>query len=748
MSESGENEGDVELVREVCANGVCMKTSEVEAKLDQGNIDEAESSLREGLSLNYEEARALLGRLEYQRGNLEGALRVFDGIDLQAAIHRLQPSLSEKPSSKKGRTKSDIPAQVSQHAASLVLEAIYLKAKSLQKLGRLTEAASECKSVLDAVESIFHQGIPDVQVDNRLQETVSQAVELLPELWKQAGCNQEASSAYRRALLSQWNLDNDCCARIQKGFAVFLLHSGVEAGPPSLASQVDGSYVPKNNLEEAILLLMILMRKHHLGKIKWDPSVMEHLSFALSLCSQTSVLAKQLEEMMPGVFPRVDRWNTLALCYGGAGQNKAALNLLRKSLHKHEQPDDLKALLLAAKICSEDLHIASEGVEYAQRAIINAKGKDEHLKGVALRMLGLCLGKQVKVSKSDSERSYLQSEALKSLNGAISFEHNNPDLLFDLGVQYAEQRNLNAALRCAKQFIDLTGGSLLKGWRLLTLVLSAQQRFTEAELVTDAALDEITKWEQGPLLRLKAKLKISQSKPMDAIDTYRSLLAIIQAQRKSFGPFKSVSEVEDDKVNEFEVWHGLATLYSRLSHWKDVEICLEKARELKQLSSEMLHTEGKNSKLFLAYKLLMFNFYVLGKPHRHVIDGKTSQADHMRGKKAKNCLSSLKKGVMCEGRGLTHDALSCYFNALLLEPYYVHCKIRAGALLFKMGPKALPVARSLLSDALTIEPTNRMAFYYMGLVHRDAGRLADAADYFQAASMLEESDPVESFSSF
>lgn len=40
--------------REVSVNGLSMKTSEVEAKLDDGNIQEAESSLREGLSLNYE----------------------------------------------------------------------------------------------------------------------------------------------------------------------------------------------------------------------------------------------------------------------------------------------------------------------------------------------------------------------------------------------------------------------------------------------------------------------------------------------------------------------------------------------------------------------------------------------------------------------------------------------------------------------------------------------------------------------
>lgn len=53
----GESEKEEEVgmaVREVCANGLCMKTTEVEAKLDEGNIQEAESSLREGLSLNFE----------------------------------------------------------------------------------------------------------------------------------------------------------------------------------------------------------------------------------------------------------------------------------------------------------------------------------------------------------------------------------------------------------------------------------------------------------------------------------------------------------------------------------------------------------------------------------------------------------------------------------------------------------------------------------------------------------------------
>ncbi|XP_077240464.1 tetratricopeptide repeat (TPR)-containing protein isoform X2 [Tasmannia lanceolata] len=538
-SASNENENENE-VGEICVNGICMQTTEVEAKLDEGNILEAESSLRQGLSLNSEEARALLGRLEYQRGNVEAAVRVFDGIDLQAAVHRLQPSFLEKTPSRSSQSRSESLHSVSQHAATLVLEAIFLKSMSLHKLGRVTEAAQECKIVLDAVEQMFPQGIPEMLVDNKFQEIVSKAVEVLPELWKKAGCYQEAMVAYRRALLSQWNLDNDCCARIQKGFAVFLLYGGVESSAPSLASQIEGSFIPKNNLEEAILLLMILLRKCYLGKTEWDPSVMEHFTFALSLCGQTSILAIQLEEVLPGVYPRCDRWNRLALCYSGAGQNKAALNLLRKSLNKHEQPDDPLALLLAAKVCSDDCFLASEGVAYARKAIANAQGPDEHLKGMGLRLLGICLGKQAKIASSDLERSLLQSEALKSLEEAIAFESHNPDLIFELGAQYAEHRNGNAALRCAKEFIDATGGSILKGWRLLASVLSAQQRYVEAEVVIDAALDETSKWQQGPLLRVKAKLKTAQSLPMDAVETYRFLLALVQAQQKSFGTFRSI----------------------------------------------------------------------------------------------------------------------------------------------------------------------------------------------------------------
>ncbi|MBA0758584.1 hypothetical protein Gotri_021566 [Gossypium trilobum] len=154
------------------------------------------------------------------------------------------------------------------HTVSLLLEAIFLKAKSLQHLQRFREAAQTCKVILDIVESSIPQGLPEnFSADCKMQETLNEAVEMLPELWKCSDSPHEAILSYRQALLHQWNLDAETIARIQKQFAIFLLYYGGEALPPNLCSQMDGSFIPRNNIEEAILLLMILLKKVSLKEL-------------------------------------------------------------------------------------------------------------------------------------------------------------------------------------------------------------------------------------------------------------------------------------------------------------------------------------------------------------------------------------------------------------------------------------------------------------------------------------------------
>jgi len=84
---------------------------------------------------NFQEARALLGRVEYQRGHIEEALRVFDGIKVSTLIPEMKISIATKVDQQKPRPYSSSPA-LSFHAVTVLMETIYLKALVLNDLGR------------------------------------------------------------------------------------------------------------------------------------------------------------------------------------------------------------------------------------------------------------------------------------------------------------------------------------------------------------------------------------------------------------------------------------------------------------------------------------------------------------------------------------------------------------------------------------------------------------------------------------
>ncbi|CAJ2651801.1 unnamed protein product [Trifolium pratense] len=546
-------------------------------KPDTGNIEEAELSLREsGGVLNYEEARALLGRYEYQKGNLVSALHVFEGIDIGVVTPKIKIALSRNKERRKKHSHNHGEPEMSIHSVGLLLESLFLKAKSLQALERFKEAAQSCKVIMDIVESSLPEGLPDnFGAECKLQETVSKAVELLPELWKLADCPREATLSYRRALLHQWNLDARTTSKIQKEFVVFLLYSGGEVMPPNLRSQMDGSFVPGNNIEEAILLLMILLRKVSLKRIEWDPSILDHLSFALSVSGDLSSLANNLEELLPGIIHRSERFHTLALCYYGAGKDLVALDLLKKLLNGSEMPKHVHGLLMASKICCEIPTLAEEGVSFSKRAVESLDGRCKQLEHVAKFYHGVSLSAHSKLAVSDFEKFKRQSEALQALETAGRMTGmKDPLVLYHLSLEYAEQRKLDEALYYAKCVIKLEGGSNVKGWLLLARILSARKQFLEAESIINAALDQTGKWDQGDLLRTKAKIQIARGQLKNAIETYSQLLAVLQIQRKSFGSWKKLYKDNRDLARnlEVEIWHDLAHVYISLSQWHDAEV--------------------------------------------------------------------------------------------------------------------------------------------------------------------------------
>ncbi|KAL4301610.1 hypothetical protein AHAS_Ahas17G0318100 [Arachis hypogaea] len=704
LEEAPPQSPDSLATRDFSAGGLSSRTADWEPKIDDTQVDEVESTLKEALSLNYEEARALLGRLEYQRGNFDAALQVFQGIDIKGLTPRMVRAIAERTRQRKPRSKADIVVAnvMSLHSVSLLLEAILLKAKSLEELGRYIEAAKECRIIVDTVESALPKGMPEgIGEDCKLQEMFHRALELLPNLWIKAGFLDEAVTAYRRALIKPWNLEHQRLAAVQKDLAKTLLYSGVEVSLPSQL-QVWGPTTPKSNIEEAILLLLILMSKVGIQEIDWDAEIMDHLTFALSVTGMCESLTVHIEQILPGIYSRAERWYLLALCYSAAGQNEVALNLLKKACGSSEakQRPHFPSFLFGAKLCSQDPSHAHEGINFSHEVIDLAKHRNEHFLDQGYKFLGMCYGAAARISVLDSERSIFQGESLKFLNRAVENGNGGPEAIFSLGLENAKQRNLDVAFDNMMMYSDMTVGSSGRGWQLLALIVSAQQRFKDAETIVDFALDEAGRMDQLELLRLKAVLQIAQQKPKQAVETYRILLALIHGKKEHWHEDKKLGqaigfrhEAIKEKNLETEAWQDLATIYADIGSLIDAKSCIDKAQLIEFFSPRSWHITGR----------------------------------------------------LLEAQSLYKEAFVSFSISLSIEPDYIPSIVSTAELFLKLGMQSLPIVRSFLMNALRLDPTNHDAWFNLGLVSKNEGSLQQAADFFQAAYELKLSAPIQKF---
>ncbi|URE36075.1 TPR [Musa troglodytarum] len=668
-----------------------------DSKLDDAQVDDVvESTLRETLSLNYEEARALLGRLEYQRGNFDAALQVFQGIDIVGLRPKIIKAIAAWTRARQARRRGECLQgnAMSIHSVTLLIEAMLLKSKSLEEIGRFKDAALECKTIIDIVESAWPHGIPEgIGDDSKLKEMFHKALELFPKLWMQAGFLEEAIAAYRRALMKPWDLGFSRWASLQKDLAVALLYGGAELSLPPHLQQLWGYAVPTSNIEEAILLLLILMRKVTFQEISWDPEIMNHLIYGFSLTGQFEVLAGHVEQILPGIYDRVERWYVLALCYHAAGLDDDALNVVRKALSYSEKKHKphLPSVILGAKLCCKRPLHAWEGAKYAMKANEISQNQ-KHFLGVTNHLLGVCYGNCARLSVSDSQRLKLQNESLKTLQHAANIEKNDSEVVYSLARESTMQRNLHIALENATKYLDMVAGSSVRGWKLLALIVSAEQNLREAEAIVDLAMYESGAMDQLEFLRLKALLQVAQEQPKNAIETYKNLLAMVKAW-KELQKWSLSSEVKAVKDLEMEAWLDLASLYTKLGSWNDSYVCLDKAKTFELFSPKCWHSKGK----------------------------------------------------LLEAQSKQQEALIALLVSLSIEPDYVPSMVSMAAILRTRGGKSLATARSLLMNALRLEPTNHEAWMNLGFISKAEGSLHQAADCFQAAYELRQSTPVQNF---
>ena len=149
---------------------------------------------------------------------------------------------------------------------------------------------------------------------------------------------------------------------------------------------------------------------------------------------------------------------------------------------------------------------------------------------------------------------------MDSLNCAAVNGSDDLEAIVSLGLENAIQRNLDAAYNNIMMYSDMTVGSS-RGWQLLALIISAQQRFKDAETIVDFALDDSGGMGQLELLRLKAVLQISQQQPKEAIETYRILLALIQAKKELLLQDKNIDQEQAFRHEVCSTFQGRTLTY-------------------------------------------------------------------------------------------------------------------------------------------------------------------------------------------
>ena len=104
-------------------------------------------------------------------------------------------------------------------------------------------------------------------------------------------------------------------------------------------------------------------------------------------------------------------------------------------------------------------------------------------------------------------------------------------------------------------------------------------------------------------------------------------------------------------------------------------------------------------------------------------------------------------GLLNEAKGLYNDALTAFGRGLDFDPAHVPSLVSMAVVLRRLGGQTSAVVRDFLTEALRLDTMNSSAWYNLGLLYKDEGGASarEAADCFEAATLLEETAPVEPF---
>ncbi|XP_069810713.1 tetratricopeptide repeat protein 7A isoform X2 [Dendropsophus ebraccatus] len=473
----------------------------------------------------------------------------------------------------------------------------------------------------------------------------------------------------------------------------------------------DHLYCPQDNIEEALLLLLI----------------------SESMC---------LERAMKFAFGEFHLWYQLALSMMSCGKFAYAVSVLKECWKMH--PSDPSVLLLAAKLCIGPLHWLKEGEEFAKQ--VTEMGEEA---GEALAKGYLALGLVYSLQATDAAQKSRQDDwskrALRALQRAHEIDPEDPQILLYLSLQLALVRQISDAMERLQEALQLRKDDL-HCLHLLALLLSAQKQYKAATDVIDMALAEYP--ENFSLLFTKTKLVRIHEGAEEALITCRHMLFLWQ---KLYNCSQLSDSEKESSLADVPLTRKHSGLHLAVPDAHDPENGSQRASSIaasrmEQAMSEVsVHSSGQRQGPMQQW--ITLEQIWLQAADLFVEQERLSEAAFCIQEAASLFPTShtvlYMRGKLAEMKAAMEEAKQIYTEALTVNPDGVRIMHSLGLALNRLGQNAL--AEKYLRDAVQIQSTSHDAWRGLGEVLQDQGKHEAAVECFITALDLESSSPVSPF---
>ncbi|XP_033031687.1 tetratricopeptide repeat protein 7A isoform X3 [Trachypithecus francoisi] len=481
----------------------------------------------------------------------------------------------------------------------------------------------------------------------------------------------------------------------------------------------DNLYCPKDNIEEALLLLLISesmatrdvvlsrvpeQEEDRAVSLQNAAAIYDLLSITLGRRGQYVMLSECLERAMKFAFGEFHLWYQLALSMVACGKSAYAVSLLRECVKL--RPSDPTVPLMAAKVCIGSLHWLEEAERFAMMVISLGEEAGEFLPKGYLA-LGLTYSLQATDATLKSKQDELHRKALQTLERAQQLAPGDPQVILYVSLQLALVRQISSAMEQLQEALKVCKDDA-HALHLLALLFSAQKHHQHALDVVNMAITEHPEnfkglekdGSLGEGLTMKKQSGMHLTLP-DAHDadsgSWRASSIAASRLEEAMSELTMPSSVLKQGPMQLwttleQIWLQAAELFMEQQHLKEAGFCIQEAAGLFPTSHSVLYMRGR----------------------------------------------------LAEVKGSLEEAKQLYKEALTVNPDGVHIMHSLGLMLSRLGHKSL--AQKVLRDAVERQSTCHKAWQGLGEVLQAQGHNEAAVDCFLTALELEASSPVLPFS--